>query len=41
MSEQRLNSMALLSIERNEAESFLLNDVVDRFATADRRITLH
>ena len=43
MSEQRLNDIALLSIERRVVESLLLDDVIDRFAAIDknRRIVLH
>ena len=42
MSEQRLNDIALLSIEKKEVESLLFYDIIDRFAAVDknRRIVL-
>ena len=42
MSEQRLNDVALLSIERKEVEYLSFDDIINRFATVNknRRITL-
>ena len=42
MTEQCLNNVALLSIERKEAEPLSFDNIIDRFAAADknRRITL-
>ena len=41
MSEQRLTDMAILSIERDLADSLILNDIVEEFAKQHRRIPLH
>ena len=40
MSEQRLTDMAILSIERDLADSLKLDDIVDEFAKQNRRIML-
>ena len=40
MSEQRLTDMAVLSIERDLADSLVLNDVVEEFSKKNRRIIL-
>ena len=40
MSEQRLTDMAILSIERDLADSLKLDDIVDEFAKKNRRIML-
>ena len=40
MSEQRLTDMAILSIERDRADSLKLDDIVDEFAKKNRRIML-
>ena len=40
-SEQRLTDTAILSIERDLADSLILNDTVEEFAKQHRRIPLH
>ena len=40
MSEQRLTDMAILSIERDLADTLILTDVVDVFAKKSGRIVL-
>ena len=43
MSEQRLNDVAILSIEKRLAESLSFDEIIDRFAAVDknRRISLN
>ena len=40
MSEQRLTDIAILSIERDLADSLILDDIVDEFAKKNRKISL-
>ena len=43
ISEQRLTDLALLSIEKQKAQNISLDEVIDRFAAADknRKIVLN
>ena len=38
MSEQRLTDIAILSIERDLADSLILDDIVDEFAKKNRKV---